>query len=228
MPATTTAPPKQQKPPPQPPPKPPPTQAQLIAAILAALAVAVTAAGLAAALGTLFLAAGIRRPALKAAAALMLSWPQSALEGTGPAQRWAVRTNAVRRAQFFLAASRRVQAAADRARSRNEHIGAAIAKALKAEWRYQSAMIAMTQKRVSAASAVDGMAAASGNLLGWQAILDARTSPGCAKANGCNFYADRPPPVVEGRPSLPGCAHPACRCIPVRAFKDAALLPQAR
>jgi hypothetical protein len=217
VPATTTAP-QQQKPPPQPPPK--PTQAQLIAAILAALAVAVTAAGVAAALGTLFLAAGIRRPALKAVAALMLSWPQGALEGTGPAQRWAIRTNALRRAQYFLSACRRVQAAADGARAHNDHIGAAIAKALKAEWRFQAQQVSASQQRVTATSAVDGMAATYGNLLGWNAVIDPRCTPECKAADRKNFHADKPPAI-----GYPGTTHPNCRCFPSAPFEDAATLP---
>lgn len=216
MPATAQAPPqqRQQK----------PTQSQLVAAVIAALASAVTVAALVAALRGLFRAAGIGAAALTAVAGLILSWPQDVMEGTGPATRWAVRTNAMRRAQFFLAACKRVQGAVTEARSHGEPLRAAIADAIAAERRYMAMHIGACSQRITAASRVDGMAAVHGNLLGWQAVKDARCSPGCAKASGKNFRADRPP-MIEGHPSYPGAVHPSCRCIPVRAFRDAPVLP---
>ena len=207
MAATTQAPPgqqQQQKPP-------PPTQAQLIAAIIPALAAAVTVAGVFALLAALMLAAGIGYAALKATIALVLSMPLPVMEGTGPATRFAVRTNTLRRAQFMLSASRRVQAAVAHANAHGLPVFPAIQAAITAEQRYYGLHVAMGTKRMTASSAVDGMAEMNGNLLGWNAVLDARTTAGCRRANGCNFYADDPP-VVEGAPALPGAVHSLCRC----------------
>src|ERR1035441_11075534 len=81
-------------------PQPPPQQAQqqppddhLIALIVAALGAYMLAGGLVRALRAPFKAAGISGAALAAVAALVSSWPHDVLEGTGPAQRWAIRQN---------------------------------------------------------------------------------------------------------------------------------------
>ena len=220
MAATAPAPPGQQQPPPQQ----KPTQAQLIAAIIPALAAAVTAAGVFALLAALMLAAGIGYAALKATIALVLSMPLPVMEGTGPATRFAVRTNTLRRAQFLLMASRRVQAAVAYANAHGLPVFPAIQAAIVTEQRYFGLHVAMGTKRMTASAAVDGMAEMNGNLLGWNAVLDARTTYGCRAANGRNFYADDPP-VVEGAPALPGAVHSLCRCWPSAAHKGAPVLP---
>lgn len=218
MPATAQAPPKRQQ-------QPTPTEATLIAAIIAALGAAVTVAGVTAALGTLLASAGIGSLALRAVATLMLSWPHEVMEGTGPAQRWAIRANLLRRAQFMLAACRRVQAAIVAARSRDDPVLPAIQDALTAERGYMSQHIAASGQRVTAATRVDGMASTYGNVLGWQAVKDSKCTPGCRRASGRNFRADRPP-MIEGHPSLPGAVHGStCRCLPVPPFKDAPVMP---
>lgn len=218
MPATAQAPQGQQQAP-QPPPR-VPSQAQLIAAVIAATASAVTAAAIVGALRALFRLAGIGTAALSAVAHLFLSWPADVMEGTGPATRWAVRTNALRRAQFFLAACRRVQASVTAARSANEPLKDAILSALAAEKRYMAQMIAMAHQRIRATSAVDGMAAVHGDLLGWNAVKDPRCTPECRAADHKNFRADRPPLI-----GYPGAAHPGCRCFPSAPFRDAPVLP---
>jgi hypothetical protein len=197
-----------------------PTQAQVVAAIVAALSAAVTVAGVVAALGSLMLAAGVGYLALRAVAALMLSWPPAVLEGTGPASRWAVRTNALRRAAFFLHACRRVQAAISAARARNEPVMEAVREALAAERRFMSQQIAASLKRTEAASAVDGAAAMHGPLLGWNAVLDSRTTAECRAADGKSFSADRPPLI-----GYPGTVHSRCRCWPGPPRKGALILP---
>jgi hypothetical protein len=200
-----------------------PSDQQLAEAVIAALAAYWTAKAITAALRAPFKAAGISGAALSAVASLVASWPHEVLEGTGPATRWAIRANLVRRAQFLVAASRRVQAAIVSARSQGEPVMAAIRDALMAEQKYMRQHVAASTQRIQAGSAVDGMAATYGNLLGWRAHLDERTSPGCRKADGSNFLATSPP-VIEGRPSLPGAVHPSCRCRPVRPFRDARTL----
>jgi hypothetical protein len=211
---------------------PPPQQAQqrppdddhLIALIVAALSAYMLAGGLVRALRAPFKAAGISGAALAAVAALVASWPHDVLEGTGPASRWAIRTNLLRRAQFFLSACQRVQQAIVAARSKNEPVMDAVRAAITAEQRYMGQHIAASGQRVRAASAVDGMAAMHGSLLGWKAFIDARTSQGCRRADGSNFRVDDPP-VIEGSPSFPGAVHPGCRCIAVRAYRGASVLP---
>jgi hypothetical protein len=192
---------------------------------VAALAAYGTAKALSAALRAPFRAAGISAAALSAVAALAVSWPHERLEGTGPAQRWAIRLNYLRRAQFVLSAARRVHAAIVTARSQDEPVRGAVRDALATEKRYLGLHVAASAQRVRAASAVDGMAAIHGNLLGWQAVTDARCTPGCAAASGKNFRADRPP-VIEGHRAYPGMVHGAtCRCRPVPPFKGAEVLP---
>ena len=220
MAATATA---QQQPPPQakqPQPAPPLTPAQLIAVIIAALTAAVTVAELVTALRIVMKAVGVGVIALAAVAALALSWPHDVLEGTGPASRWAIRTNLLRRAQFFLSACQRVQQAITGARSKNEPVMDAVRAAIVAERRYMTQMIAMALRRVSAASTVDGAAAMTGPLLGWNAVLDSRTTAECRAANGKSFYANKPPSI-----GYPGTVHPRCRCWPGTPRKGASILP---
>jgi hypothetical protein len=213
----------QQPPPGQPPP--PPPDDHLIALIVAALAAYGTAKALTGALRAPFKAAGVSGAALSAVAALFSSGPGEAVKATGPASRWTARQNLARRAAFFLAAARRVQQAVKAARSKDEPAMSAIRDALATEKRYLGLHVAASAQRVAAAAAVDGMAARHGNLLGWQAKLDPRCSPGCAAASGRNFRADRPP-VIEGHPAFPGAVHgSSCRCRPVAPFKGAEVLP---
>ena len=220
---TTQAPPQQAQQPP-PPPAPPLTPAQLIAVIIAALTAAVTVAELVTALRVVMKAVGVGVIALSAVAALALSWPHGVLEATGPASRWAIRTNLLRRAQFFLSACQRVQQAIVAARSKNQPVMDAVRAAITAEQRFMGQHVAMSRRRVSAGSAVDGMAATYGNLLGWNAVIDAATTYGCRHANGRNFYADHPP-VVEGSPALPGAVHGRCRCFAGPPRRGARVLP---
>lgn len=180
-------------------------------------------ASLTAALAGPFAAIGITALALRLAAGVVLSWPQDVLEGTGPAQRFAVRQNLTRRAQFLVAAAKRVQQAITAARSAGEPPTPAAEAAARAEGRNLALHVQASQNRMAAAARTDGAATMHGNLLGWNSVSDARTSPGCRKANGKNFYADRPP-LIEGAPSFPGSAHPACRCWPSAPHRDAATL----
>ena len=221
----TTPPAPQAQPPPQQQAPPPPSDSHLIELVVAALAAYWTAKGLSRALRAPFRAAGIGGAALSAVAALIASWPHEALEGTGPAQRWAIRANYARRASFFLHAARRVQAAVTAARSRDEPVMAAIRDALTAEQRFMGQHVMASAQRVRAASAVDGMAATHGDLLGWQATLDDRTTAECARASGKNFRASRPPVLSDGTAAYPGMVHSRCRCVPVPAFRDAPVLP---
>jgi SPP1 gp7 family putative phage head morphogenesis protein len=207
--------------------QPPPQQAQqqpqddghLVALIVAALAAYWTAQALTGALRAPFKAAGISGAALSATAALVASWPHEAMEGTGPAQRWAIRANLARRASFFLHAARRTQQAIVAARSKDQPVMAAIRDALTAEKRFMAQHIQASTGRVQAASAVDGMASTYGNLLGWNTVKDSRTTAECYAADGKSFYADNPPLI-----GYPGATHPNCRCLPGPPRKGAPVL----
>jgi SPP1 gp7 family putative phage head morphogenesis protein len=59
------------------------------------------------------------------------------------------------------------------------------------------------------AKTVDELAAVHGDQLTWVAIIDAKTSKYCTKANGTQFFASRRPPL-----GFPGDVHPSCRCKP--------------
>jgi hypothetical protein len=218
---TPAAPPAQD----QAPPPPPPPDDHLVALIVTALAAYGTAKALTGALRAPFKAIGVSGAALSAVAALFASGPGEAVKGDGPASRWTARQNLARRAAFFLAAARRVQQAVKAARSNDQPVVGAIRDALAAEKRFMAQHFTASAQRVAAAAAVDGMAAKHGNLLGWQAKLDPRCSPGCAAASGKNFRADRPP-MIEGHPAFPGAVHgSSCRCRPVAPFKGAEVLP---
>jgi SPP1 gp7 family putative phage head morphogenesis protein len=205
--------PGQQPPPRQPPPKAPPpavlAPATLIASIIAALSVALTAAALATALAKIMKAAGIGYLALRAVCILMMSWPESPLEGTGPAQRYMVRQNTLRRAQFMWSACKRVQAAVVDARSHGEPIRQTVRDALATERRYMTLHIHASTRRVTAATTVDGASEAYGPLLSWNAVMDSRTTAECRAADGKSFYAATPPAI-----GYPGTVHPHCRCTP--------------
>ena len=222
--AVELAAPAQTSPPQQAPQQTPPPQqdddGDLVALIVAALAAYWTVETLTRALRAPFKVAGISGAALSAAAGLLLTWPQGALEGTGPAQRWAVRTNMARRASFLLNVARRTQAAIVSARSKNEPVMAAIRDAIGKERTWMGQHVQACTGRVQAASAVDGMAAVHGNLLGWNAVLDPRCTPECRSAHHKNFHADKPPAI-----GYPGTTHPNCRCYPSAPFPGAPVLP---
>jgi hypothetical protein len=65
-------------------------------------------------------------------------------------------------------------------------------------------------------NAADRAARRHGLVLGWRAVMDARTSAECRRADGKNFS-------VASRPLIgwPGSVHPHCRCRPVAAFAGA-------
>jgi uncharacterized protein with gpF-like domain len=142
------------------------------------------------------------------------------MEGTGPAQRWAIRANLLRRASFLLNAARRTQQAIVAARSKDQPVMAAIRDALATEQRFMAQHVQASTGRVQAATAVDGMASTYGNLLGWKTVRDKRTTAECYAADKHNFHADRPPAI-----GYPGATHPNCRCTPVPPFKNAPVLP---
>ena len=194
-------------------------QARVAAVLAGAFA---TPAALAAALAGPLAGLGMAFLVLRAVAALLLSSPAPVLEGTGPASRHAVRQNYLRRAAYAIAAAERISRALAAARAAGQPEAEALARALAAEKTWFAQHIAAAQHRTDAAAAVDGAAQMHGNLLGWNAVLDSRTTPDCRAANGSNFYADRPPLI-----GYPGTVHAKCRCWPSAAFPGAKVLRSA-
>lgn len=101
------------------------------------------------------------------------------------------------RAAFIKNALRRIKAAPD------------WKVALKRELGYWKAHIKAGQRRKLMGKRVDFVAKKHGELLGWYAKLDDRTSGECRAADGRNFKAFTPPVI-----GYPGSVHPHCRCVP--------------
>lgn len=131
---------------------------------------------------------------------------------TGPAGEWTRRTYPARQAAYLLAAGRRL---------------AVETPDMTAERRYLAQHLGAETSRVQAAIVVDRLATVHGRVLGWQAVMDDVTTPGCRAADGRNFLAAAPP-FIEGFPAYPGTLHGgACRCQAVPPFPQASLLPPA-
>jgi SPP1 gp7 family putative phage head morphogenesis protein len=203
-----------------------PSDTALIAAIIAAFLAAHTVSAIVSRLRKPFARSGISASAMKAGVAVVLAMPEQPAEGIGPATMWTVRVNTLRRAAFTLASVRRIQKAADDARAQGEPVIDAIRAAVQTERRYFTQHVHASQKRIAATSAVDGMAAIHGNLLGWRTVVDEATTPGCLAADGKSFRVDDPP-VVEGQPNFPGTVHPRCRCRPMPPRPGAPVMPGA-
>lgn len=227
-PAAPQAPPQAQQPPPQ-------QQdgalddtalAVAIAALLAQLTVAgayaTSVAGMLALLRARFALSAAALQALGAVLSLVTEHPSPLSGVTGPASAQVSRVNTARRAQYVLAASKRVLGAAREARAKGESVTGAFADALATERRYYLMHLAAMRNRANAAAETDKAAAKYGNLLGWLAKKDDRTSPECYAASGKNYYASRMPDI-----GFPGAVHPSCRCRPVAAWPGGKLLPSS-
>lgn len=81
--------------------------------------------------------------------------------------------------------------------------------ALKRELGFWKAHIRAGQRRKLMGKRVDFVAKRHGELLGWYAKMDDRTSAECRAADGRNFLAFTPPVI-----GYPGGVHPHCRCVP--------------
>jgi uncharacterized protein with gpF-like domain len=159
---------------------------------------------------------------------VILSLPPDRLAGTGPAQRHTVRVNLLRRAQFLVAAARRIQQAIVTARSQDQPVTSAIAGAVTTERRYLGQHVAASARRMQGAVAVDGLASVHGGILSWNTVKDSRTTAECLAAAGKNFKANRPPVLSDGTVAYPGAAHGStCRCYPGPPRRDAPLLPSS-
>lgn len=206
-----------------------PALAVAVAAVLAGVGgPALTAAATVAALKVRFALTATAVSALGAVLTLVTEHPPPLTGIIGPASAQTSRMNMARRAQYVLAASKRVMGAARDARAKGGPdgaaaryaVGEAVGAQLATERRFFEQHQAAMWNRARAAGQTDMAAAEHGELLGWLAKKDSRTSPECAAASGKNYYASRMPEI-----GFPGAVHPSCRCEPVAPWPGGKLLP---
>jgi hypothetical protein len=161
--------------------------------------------------------------ALQAVLSFVMQHPPARTGIIGAASEQVGRMNAARRAQYVIAASKRVLQAAVTARSRNQPVGDAVRRQLGQERRFYEMHQQAMWNRATAAGKADLAAAEYGPLLGWNTVIDGRTSPECRAADMHNFYAAAMPRI-----GFPGAVHPHCRCFPGPPYPGARLLPAQR
>jgi hypothetical protein len=222
---TTPAPPPQQ---PVPPPPPSglddPALAIAVASVLigeAGPAIAVAAA--IAALKVRFALTTAAVSALGAVLSMVMASPPPTTGVIGPASAQTSRVNLARRAQYVIAAAKRVMGAARDARAKGEPVSAAIRAQLAKERRWYEQHQAAMWNRATAAGKTDMAALEHGNFLGWNTVIDERTSADCRAADGWNYYASSMPDI-----SFPGSVHEHCRCFPSAPHPRGRLLPGSR
>lgn len=203
-----------------PPQQPTQQQATQVAAVLTAASSAATAASI---LGPALAGMRIRTRVLEAVLALVMAQPPEATGFYGTVTRQAAQLNQMRRAQFVLAAARRVTSALAEAHSRNQPAGQALADAISAERRYYAQHLMAMWARNKAAAAIDSAAMLHGRLLGWNTVITPTTTAECLAADRHNFLADQMPPI-----GWPGLAHPGCRCYPGAPFPGAPMVGSNR
>ncbi|AWY07246.1 capsid maturation protease and MuF-like fusion protein [Streptomyces phage Araceli] len=179
---------------------PPEDDGALVEAVLAMLAVGAsvdaTAKSLAAVLAVPFAIAleflhALGKAALKAFRGATVK------EKTPTAVGLAHRANLRYRAAFIIRALRRIVAAPDKK------------LALKRELEFWKGHLKANARRIAVARRIDWARGRYGELLGWYAKMDDRTSAECRAADGRNFVALEPPVI-----GYPGSVHLHCRCVP--------------
>jgi hypothetical protein len=154
---------------------------------------------------------------------MVMSFPPERTGVAGSASLTTARQNYLRRAQFALAAGRRVTHDLTEARSHGQPLHQALADAIARERRYFGQHLDAMWNRARAAAQVDNAAMTYGNLLGWNTVLDTRTSAECRAADDGNFEATAQPLI-----GWPGAVHPHCRCYPGPPVRGARMLPSAQ
>lgn len=182
----------------------PKSDAALIAAIAGALVIGASAQATAT---TLSPVVGIPVPSLLPVLLIAMSKPTTYGIATMPsasASSEAQRLEGTYRAQYVLVASRRMR----------DGLRAGIPREtlLQRERTYFDQHIAAVARRRDTAAKVDAAAKRHGDLLGWYAVLDNRTSRECREAHGKNFNASVRPAI-----GYPGSVHLHCRCRPGKA-----------
>jgi hypothetical protein len=218
---TTPVPPQQQIPPGQQ--VPPPTGTAEAALVTALAGLLLTAASVAAVLEALKLKFTLSRDlqrGLGAVLGVVMSSPPPVTGVVGAASAQTSRQNLARRAQFVMAAGKRLTGDIKQARAQGKPVGAALSGGLARERRYYNLHTAAMWNRATAAGKTDMAAMEHGHLLGWYTVRDGKTSAECKAADRHNFHADQMPAI-----GWPGGVHPHCRCFPGPAWPDAPLLP---
>jgi hypothetical protein len=215
---TTPAPPQQAPPAQQP--VPTGTEAALVTTTAGLLLTAISAAALIEALKLRFTLSQDMWQALAGSAGIAMASPPVMTGVIGAASARTSRMNLARRAQFVIAAAKRVTAAMVEARSKGDPVMAAMRDQLATERRFYQQHLDAMWDRATAAGMIDMEAAVHGNILGWQARRDRRTTAACLRADGCNFDVDNPPDI-----GLPGIGpHAGCRCSAVAPWPGGRLL----
>jgi hypothetical protein len=194
----------------------------LAADVAAVLATAATVAGAVAILRPLFVRAGVEPGAVLPSVTIVMGMPPDAAGFHGPATAMAARLNLARRAQFLVAAARRISTDIRQARSEDTPLADILQDIMTRERRYYGQHLQAIWQRNLAASRVDSASMLYGRLLGWNTVHDSHTTRECKAADGHNFWADAMPFI-----GYPGMTHPQCRCWPGRPFAGAAILPSA-
>lgn len=184
------------------------TDEEIIAVIAGALAIGAavntTAATLAPIVGVPL---GTLAMILKIAMSKSVKYGPSPDTGVPSAATESARLEPYYRAQYVLAASRRAQVAIKQG-------GVSVDEAAETERRYFGQHLEAVLNRAKAAGKVDAAAKRYGDVIGWYARLDNRTSPECRAANGKNFNASVRPAI-----GYPGAVHTHCRCRPGKPHK---------
>lgn len=183
-----------------PPEQPPEDDGELVEAVLAILAVQATADATAKALSAVLVVPfGVALEFLLALGKSALKAFQGATVNPKKltALALAERANLRYRAAFIIRALRRIVAAPDKK------------TALKRELAFWKAHLKANDRRKTMARRVDWARGKYGDLLGWYAKMDSRTSAECRAADHRNFHALQPPVI-----GYPGSVHLHCRCVP--------------
>lgn len=216
---------QQQVPPPPPPPQ--DSHAVLTGVIAGVLATAATVDAAHAALRAeyTYIATAMKvkqammHLALKAALHVVMAIPHDRQGAMGPATRTVSALNSARRAEFLLAATKRLAGDAGAAHAAGQSVPSAIASGMARERRFYGQHLEASWGRMDAAARTDSTAMLHGLLLGWNAVLDGHTSAECRAADGRNYRADFMPAI-----GYPGMVHPHCRCWPSKPFPGAPLM----
>lgn len=190
--------------------QPPEDDGEMVEAVLAILAVGAAADVTAKALSAVLLVPlGLALQFLQAigAGALKAFRGATVIPAKPTALSIAEKANLRYRAAFIIRALRRIAVAPDKK------------LALKRELGFWKAHLKANDRRKTMARRVDFARGRYGDLLGWYAKMDDRTSAECRAADHRNFNALVPPVI-----GYPGSVHLHCRCVPGPPFEGAKMV----
>lgn len=177
--------------------------ARLVATIVALLAVQASTQALTPKIATLLKPFGISAEAARMATRIAMSAPvnppRNRVKGSATLQ--SSLTEPTYRAAYILQSARRIQSGL--------HDGENLGDLVNKERTWFSKHREAQDNRHVSASRVETAVDRFGQVLGWYAKRDSRTSAECLAAHGQNFRADERPLI-----GYPGTVHPHCRCLP--------------